>query len=67
VARSLGEAPNGAVQASVWERDQQAWNLPRAAAAPIAHGAYDGEHGTGEGDPGEQGAERPAMPPKATE
>jgi hypothetical protein len=67
VARFLADALNQAVQAGAWERDQEAWNLPRPPGEPIPRRAHKDEHDAGESDPGEQAAEPPAMAPGRTE
>lgn len=36
MARSLPETLTEAVRATVWERDQEAWNTPRQPAEPTA-------------------------------
>jgi hypothetical protein len=51
VARSrterLDEAAQAAVQVSAWERDQKAWNLPRASGGAIASGADEDDAALG--------------------
>jgi hypothetical protein len=39
LTETLDEAAQAAAQASDWERDQEAWNLPRAPGGTIASGA----------------------------
>jgi hypothetical protein len=68
VAQSSADEPNqgsqAAVEASVWLRDQEAWNLPRAAEETIPRGVGKDEHDAEEGDPGEKGVEPPATAPE---
>jgi hypothetical protein len=68
VARSrpetITEAAQATVHASDWERDREAWNLPRAPRETIAGGADKNER---DADPGGQGAGRPALSADTTE
>lgn len=50
------------VRETEWERDQEAWNLPRAPLERVARRAND-EHEAGARATGEQEAEDPAMAP----
>jgi hypothetical protein len=63
MARSLNAtltaAAQAAAQARDWERDQEAWNLPKAPGETIGSGADEHERDTGERDPGARGAESP--------
>lgn len=63
VARAADEARD-------WERDREAWNLPRAQSgttiAPIA-GEEEEEAGAEDDDPEEQDASPAATPPEPTE
>lgn len=69
VAKSLTEALNEAARAAVevsdLERDQEAWNLPRAPRESIARADED-EGDALESDAGERGADSPARPPETT-
>lgn len=64
MGRSLAETLDGEAEASAWERDREAWNLPRAPEEAIPREVDTDEHDAGEGDAGEQGAEPPATPPE---
>jgi hypothetical protein len=70
MARSLTEtltdAARQAVEASEWERDQDAWNLPRARGETNAPRADVDEHDAREGEPDEPG-DPPATSPGSTE
>jgi hypothetical protein len=70
MARSLNEtltaAARAAVEANDWERDQEAWNLPRAQGT-IAQEAREDEPDAREGDPDKGEAHPPALPPEPTE
>jgi hypothetical protein len=55
------------VEVSDWERDQEAWNLPRAEGETTARGANGDEHNAGASDPDERGADPPATSPETTE
>lgn len=63
LTKTLTEAARAAVQASDWERDRKAWNLPRAKDRTVPHAADQGQPGAGEG-PAQPGAEPPATPPE---
>jgi hypothetical protein len=63
VARSLPETLNEAVRATVWERDQEAWNLPRATREPIARNEDGHESEADRTDPyADDGRLPPASP-----
>ena len=70
MARSLTEtltdAARQAVEASEWERDQNAWNLPRARGETSARGTDIDEDDARKGDPGERG-DPPATASEPTE
>ena len=66
LAETLNEAALAAVQASAWERDQEAWNLPRAPGEAIAPEANEDHHEAGTSGPAEQ-AEPPEIAPEAPE
>lgn len=71
MAPSLTETlPEGArppvIEVSDWERDQEAWNLPRARRGAIARGADEHEHDARESDPGERAADPPPLSPETT-
>jgi hypothetical protein len=63
VARSLAETLNQtaheAVGASAWERDHEAWNLPRPPGETVARGAPEDEHDARESDPAAQRSTAP--------
>ncbi len=66
MARSLTEALTETARAPVgvrdWERDQEAWNLPRARGGSLAREAGKAGVEPGEGDPGERGSDPPVAP-----
>ena len=66
-AETLEEAAHIRVQATIWERDQEAWNLPRAPGGTIDRGADTDEVDASESDRGEQRAVPPAAAPRTTE
>lgn len=66
LTEALNEAARAAVEVSDLERDQEAWNLPRAPGESIARGADEDERGAQESDAGERGADSPARPPETT-
>ena len=47
LTETLDEAAQAAVQASDWERDQVAWNLPRASGGTIASGSDEDDASLG--------------------
>jgi hypothetical protein len=65
LTETLTEAARAAVEVSEWERDQEAWNLPRAQGGPIGQEVDDGEVDVAEGEP-EQREDPPAIPPEPT-
>jgi hypothetical protein len=67
LTETLTEAAQSAVSTSNWERDQDAWNLPRAPGETIAPAGERDEPDVAKGAPGEPGAEPPAMSPDTTE
>ena len=58
LTEALTEAARTAAEASNWERDQQAWNLPRAQGET---GPDEAENDAGKGEPGEPG-DAPRLP-----
>lgn len=68
VARSrpeaFTEAARPAGKAGDWERDREAWNLPRAPRGTIAGGVDENDQNVG---PGEQGAGPPAISAETAE
>jgi hypothetical protein len=71
VARSLAEtltdAAREAVETSEWEREQEAWNPPRADERGIARAAGDGDTGAEEGVSEGPQADPPPLPPETAE
>ena len=65
LTETLTEAARAAVDVSEWERDREAWNLPRAQAGALPDEAGEGEADAGEGDPQQDDAEPPAPPPES--
>ena len=68
-SEALTAAARAAVEARDWERDREAWNLPRATSRTIAPtaGEDEDEAGAGDDDPEKRGANPPASPPEPTE
>jgi hypothetical protein len=72
MAPSVNEAPNAAARAAVeardWERNREAWNLPRAQSGTIAPVAGEDEDkaDAGDDDPETREATPPASPPGPT-
>lgn len=67
LTETLTEAARAAVEVSHWERDQEAWNLPRAQGGTIARGPGKDEPDAGESDLGVQGEDPPSISPETTE
>lgn len=65
MARSLAVALDEAVRVNAWERDQEAWNLPRPPEEPARR--HTDEHDAGESNPEGQGTEPAAMASGSTE
>ena len=63
MARVLTEARQALLGLGDWERDQKAWNLPRAPGAALARGADKAGDGGGEGELAERGSD-PAIAPE---
>ena len=66
LTETLTEAARAAVEVSEWERDQEAWNLPRGQSGTIAPEVDEGEVDVVEGDPGQE-EDPTAIPPEQTE
>jgi hypothetical protein len=66
LTETLTEAARAAVEVSEWERDQEAWNLPRGQSGTIAPDVDEGEVDAAEGDL-EQGEDPTAIPPEPTQ
>ena len=67
LAETLTDAAREAVEASEWERDQEARNLPRADGGPIRRAVEDGETDAEEGVSEEPRADPPTIPPETAE
>lgn len=67
LTETLTEAARAAAEVSDWELDQEAWNLPRAQGGTVAQGADEDDVDAREGDPEQQEADSPALPPESTE
>ena len=67
MARSLAETPKKEERASDWERDQEAWNLPRAPGGAFARVTSKGEDDVRESDAPEPGASPSATAPATTD
>jgi hypothetical protein len=71
MARCLDEtltaAARAAVEANDWERDREAWNLPRTQSDTIAQEPGEDEADAPDGDPGKRDGHAPALPPEPTE
>ena len=67
LTETLTEAARAAVEVSDWERDQKAWNLPRAQGEAIAREADTDTESAQESDPDEQEEVPPAMSQETSE
>jgi hypothetical protein len=66
LTKTLTEAARAAVEASEWERDQEAWNLPRAQGGAIVPEVDEREVDVAESE-SEQPDDPPAIPPEPTQ
>lgn len=66
LTETLTEAARAAMAVSEWERDQEAWNLPRAHGGTIAPDVEKAEADVAEGDR-EQRQDPPPIPPAPTQ
>ena len=67
LAQTLTDAAREAVETSEWEREQEAWNPPRADERGIARAAGDGHTGAEEGVSERPQADPPPLPPETAE
>jgi hypothetical protein len=67
LTETLTEAARAAAEESDWERDREAWNLPRAHAGTIDQEPDEDDVDVADTGPEKRRSDPPATPPRSTE